>query len=163
MDFISLSNINAISSAAHGLMGSPLVQQIVTDEIFHSLFNMLRRKKGKKLSRSQRRKLANRRRRWFTDNIIMHHKRLHDRNREIVIASAKTKTLAKRLMEQHAPKPETTNKWRDRVDVRDKGRTVRGRVDARRSRARSRWLSVQDLDSSEVALAMADHARTAGG
>lgn len=141
MDFISLANINAISLASNGLLNSPLVEHLLTHELMHAFFSMTYHgSKAKRLTRAQRRKLANRRRRWFVDNIIMHHKRLHDRNREIVVASAKTKSLARRLHKSDAPVPET-RKWRDRVEIRDRGRTIRGRVDARRLRARSRWLS----------------------
>lgn len=140
MDFISLANINAINLASNGLLNSPLVEHLLTHELMHAFFNMAYHgAKRKRLTRAQRRKLANRRRRWFVDNIIMHHKRLHDRNREIVVTSAKTKSLARKL---HGNAPSSENrKWQDRVEIRDRGRVIRGRVDARRLRARSRWLS----------------------
>ena len=144
MIFIDLSSLSSISISASNLMNSPLVHHLIEHEIMHVFFNMMRGSR-KGLSRAQRRKLANRRRRWFTDNIIMHHKRLHDRNREIVIAEAKTLAMAKKL----GKAPESpTNKWRDRVGVRDRGKIIRGRVDARRSRARSRWLSVAETPES---------------
>ncbi len=146
MDYISLSNINNIGIASSGLMNSRVAHQLVGYELFRCLFSSVRRKKGRRLSRSQRRKLFNRKRRWFTDNIIMHHKRLHDRNREIVISSAKSKVSARRLEKAKRKTPQPENRtWRERVEVRDKGRIVRGRVSARRARARSRWLSVSDI------------------
>jgi len=114
----------------------------------HIFFSLMRGSRRKRLTRAQRRKLANNRRRWFTDNIIMHHKRLHDRNREDAIASAKSRIMANKLSDGEetlaAPK-----QWRERFDVRDRGRTVRGRVDARRMRARSRWMSVLDTPDGE--------------
>ncbi len=146
MDFISLANINAINLASSGLMNSPLAHHLIAHEIMHVFFSFVRGPRKANLTRAQKRKLANRRRRWFTDNIIMHHKRLHDRNREIVVASAKTRALSKKLASgQKEPQPESSRKWRDRVEVRDRGRIIRGRIDARRSRARSRWLSVAEM------------------
>jgi len=146
VDFISLANINTISLASSGLINSPLAHHLISHEIMHVFFSFVRGPRKARLSRLQKRKMANRRRRWFTDNIIMHHKRLHDRNREIVVASAKTRALAKKLTAgQKAPQPESSRKWRDRVDTKDRGQTIRGRIDARRSRARSRWLSVADM------------------
>ena len=145
MDFISLANINAIGLASSGLMNSPLAHHLIAHEIMHVFFSFVRGPRKARLTRSQKRKMANRRRRWFTDNIVMHHKRLHDRNREIVVASAKTRALAKKLSAGQAQQPEPSRKWRDRVDTRDRGKTIRGRIDARRSRARSRWLSVAQM------------------
>lgn len=141
LDFVSLANFNAISLASSGLMNSPLVHHLVGHEILHVFFSLVRGSRKSRLTRAQRRKLMNRRRRWFTDNIIMHHKRLHDRNREIVVSSARTRVLTKKLAAS-TPDAAPERKWRDRVDTRDRGRTIRGRIDARRMRARSRWLSV---------------------
>ncbi len=145
---ISLANFNAISLASSGLMNSPLVHHFVGHEILHVFFSLVKGPKGKRLSRSQRRKLLNRRRRWFTDNIVMHHKRLHDRNREVVVSSARTRSLAKKLAAGTTPEKAAPRKWRDRVDTRDRGLSIRGRVEARRSRARSRWLSVAGTSHS---------------
>jgi hypothetical protein len=47
----------------------------------------------KGMSKAQRKKRGRRRFRLFVDNIIMHHKRLHDRNRQIVIDLARTRVL----------------------------------------------------------------------
>ena len=145
MFFISLANFNAINLAASGLMNSPLAHHLINHEILHVFFSVIRGPRRSRLTRAQRRKMANRRRRWFTDNIIMHHKRLHDRNREIVIASAKTRVVAKKLAaSQPSPNKPSPTKWRDRVDIKDRGMSIRGRIDARRMRARSRWLSVSE-------------------
>jgi hypothetical protein len=142
MDFVSLTNIGASSLSASGILGSPLVHHLIGHEIMHSFFSMIRGKKGKKLTRAQRRKLMNSRRRWFTDNVIMHHKRIHDKNRQIVVSSAKDRAMSKKLGRGTKMAPSNSTRWRDRVDIHDRGLTIRGRIDARRLRARSRWLSV---------------------
>lgn len=100
------------------------------------------------------RKAANRKRRWFVDNIIMHHKRLHDRNRAIVVSNARTRALAKRdSVKKESPtlaRSHTQTLQREREmpkqnsgpSLRERARSLRGRVDSRRLRARSRWLTV---------------------
>lgn len=147
IDFISIANFNAVSLASSGLLSSPLVQHLVGHEILHVFFSLVRGSRKSRLTRAQRRKMMNRRQRWFTDNIIMHHKRLHDRNREIVVSSVRTRVLAKKLAAA-SPATNVQRKWRDRVDTRDRGLSIRGRIDARRSRARSRWLSVSTTSAS---------------
>ena len=131
-----------------------LINELATHALAHTLYSHIRgaRKVGA-MSRSHRRRVANRRRRWFVDNIIMHHKRLHDKNREIAISNVRNRLLEKKealkkqaLSLHHAspPKNEAT-KWRDKTaDTKDRGLTIRGRLDARRLRARSRWLSVAE-------------------
>jgi hypothetical protein len=70
----------------------------------------------------------------------MHHRRIHNKNREIIVNSAKEKFLARRL---GIKKPvESPRKWRDRVDIKDRGLKIRGLIEARKTRARSRWVSV---------------------
>ena len=142
LNFVSLANFNSIGLASSGLMNSPMAQHLVGHEMLHVFFSLIRGPRKSRLSRARRRKLTNRRCRWFTDNIIMHHKRLHDRNREVVISSVRTRVLAKKLAAATPDAKPNPRKWRDRVDTRDRGRSIRGRIDARRSRARSRWLSV---------------------
>jgi len=101
------------------------------------------------------RKSSNRKRRWFVDNIVMHHKRLHDRNRAIVVSNARSRALAKReSLKKNSPSlqkqsPSFMERHRDNSpqsqnDLREKAKSLRGRVDARRLRARSRWLSVME-------------------
>ena len=119
------------------------MSHVIDHEIMSVLFSLIKGPRKARLSRAQSRKMMNRRRRWFTDNIIMHHKRLHDRNREIVVASTRERVLAKKAA-ANSPQVSASHKWRDRVDsTRERGSTIRGRIDARRSRARSRWVSVQ--------------------
>jgi len=147
INFIGLANFNAISLASSGLLSSPLVQHLVGNEISHVFFSLIRGSRRSRLTRARRRKMMNRRQRWFTDNIIMHHKRLHDRNREIVVSSVRARVLAKKLAAS-SPAVNVERKWRDRVDTKDRGLSIRGRIDARRARARSRWLSVATTSSS---------------
>jgi len=119
----------------------------------HSFARRSRRRKG--LSRREMRKSSNRKRRWFVDNIVMHHKRLHDRNRAIVVSNARSRALAKReSLKKNSPSlqkqsPSFMERHRDNSpqsqnDLREKAKSLRGRVDARRLRARSRWLSVME-------------------
>lgn len=107
------------------------------------------------MSRRQMRKTANRKRRWFVDNIVMHHKRLHDRNRAIVVSNARSRALAKReALKKSSLTPQKQsqtfaqrardNSPQSQDNLREKAKSLRGRVDARRLRARSRWLSVME-------------------
>ncbi len=106
------------------------------------------------LSRRLRRKNANIRRRWFVDNIILHHKRLHDKNRELAIVKAREQAVARRdalkkkqelaLEKARNPQKEQERKWRELVELKERSNSVRGRIDSRRMRARSRWLSVSE-------------------
>lgn len=111
------------------------------------------RKKG--LTKAQRKKLMMRRRRMFVDNIIMHHKRLHDKNREQIIDETKAKLTKK--APQKAPaerpgssiqlgKPNQDFKWREKAKpARENFRTnrekiqVKGAVDIDREKSRSKW------------------------
>lgn len=98
------------------------------------------------------RKMSNRKKRWFVDNIIMHHKRLHDRNRELVVSNARTRALARK--KDRDQKPQITQstqlthqrnndlKWQQRVQTKDRGAEIRDRLNARKLRANSRWASI---------------------
>lgn len=132
-------------------MNPGLVHDLAGHALAHTLYSHIRRgKRG--ISRRKARKIANRKRRFFVDNIIMHHKRLHDRNRELLISKARSRALARRRAAQSKPEVikqallqksrDDASQWRDRTDLKEKGLALRGRVDARRLRARSRWLSV---------------------
>jgi hypothetical protein len=95
------------------------------------------------------RKAANMKRRWFVDNIIMHHRRLHAHNRQLIVSNARQRALRKKkglqldhdqhsFARQQAKKPDQGQKQ----DFRTRIEKMRGRVDDRRMRARSRWLTV---------------------
>ncbi len=155
MTFINLPNVGTLTlDAASLLQAHPtLLQQIVGDKLMHSLQKYLGRIRGRHgMSRRMMRKSRNRKRRRFVDNIIMHHKRLHDHNRAIVVSNARSRALAKRsaLKQDHleyALTPEQIHKRSEEKSYHassfsERVNTMRGRVDARRLRTRSRWLSV---------------------
>ncbi len=122
-----------------------LVHEVAGHAIAHSLYSFIRRA-GRGASRRQNRRQSNMRRRWFVDNIIMHHKRLHDRNRELIVNNVRAMVLArKKDIEKNSAglsKARLDAKWRDRTSIKERGVVVRGRVDARLLRARSKWLSI---------------------
>lgn len=130
---------------AMSLVGGKMVEAALGGASpFFSIFNFA--KKG--LTRAQRRKLARRRYRMFVDNIIMHHKRLHDRNREIVVSNAKAIALHKskpkeltRPSSSMSPRREDT-KWRDRFSSRQNILEARSQIESRKIRAKSRWNSI---------------------
>jgi hypothetical protein len=160
MTFLSLPAIGSLTlNVTNFLQANPaLIHQIAGDALTHALHSYSRRAGRRKgLSRREMRKTANRKRRWFVDNIIMHHKRLHDRNRAIVVSNARTRALAKR---DSLKKPSSNNHHESFLqreghrggvsnfssssnssNLRKRAELIRGRVDARKIRARSRWLS----------------------
>ncbi len=160
MTFFVLPSIGTLAFDVGNLLAtSPaLINEVAGHALAHALYSHVRRARpGRGISRRQSRKLANRKRRWFVDNIIMHHKRLHDRNREIVISNARTRALAKRKSKEEQ-KPSLANSpslqrdqsqsshWRNRIDsqrnLKQKGSEIRSRLEARQLRARSRWLAL---------------------
>lgn len=94
----------------------------------------------------------------FVDNIIMHHRRLHEQNREMTVKMAKEIMRSYNKPKKQAPgkhqtralasrsKPKTIQKspdlWRDRAAIRERTKSIRGLIDLHRTRARSRWVSV---------------------
>ncbi len=127
-----------------------LVHEVAGHAVAHSMYSFVRRA-SRGASRRQTRRDMNRRRRWFVDNIIMHHKRLHDRNRELIVNNVRAKVLAKKQaaqknslsVESKQKSQDQSTKWRDRnPSVKERSVALRGMVDARRLRARSRWLSI---------------------
>ena len=140
---------------AMSLVGSSAIDIASGSNPFFSAFNFAR----KGLTKAQRKKLARRRYRMFVDNIIMHHKRIHDRNREIAINNAKA------LGKKEKPKegrPRTVisprrqdHKWRDRFNSRQNISLIRERISSRRMRAESRWKTIinerREGTASEIA------------
>lgn len=133
-----------------------LVQEIADHALVHFLYHQVRRfLRRKGLSRREMRKMGNRRRRIFVDNIIMHHKRLHDKNREMIVSNARNKALARR--EKAKKEPPSLTKSEIKYDdfrmryasksLKERGEKLRGHNDARRLRARSRWLSVMQTNA----------------
>lgn len=135
-----------------------MIHHLAGHALVHSLYSHVHSNRKIGLSRRLRRKNANMRRRWFVDNIIMHHKRLHDQNRELAVKNARSQIISRRdelkkkqqLALERAKNPhlDKEKKWQELVIMREKSQAVRGRIDARRIRARSRWLSVADEKKS---------------
>jgi hypothetical protein len=129
-----------------------LTEHVLEQALMRNLHSHVRKGKIAGLSRSGRRKVANRRRRWFVDNIIMHHKRLHDKNRQVAVDAMRKKALEKReaLKKRQPTLTEALSldkgplRWRDKLDVKERSQTARDRIHCRKSRAQSRWLSVKD-------------------
>jgi hypothetical protein len=134
-------------------MNPALIHDIAGHGLAHVLHSHVRKSSRKKvMSRRMARKMSNRKKRWFVDNIIMHHKRLHDRNRELVVSNARTRALARK--KDRDQKPQITQstqlihqrnndlKWQQRVQTKDRGAEIRDRLNARKLRANSRWASI---------------------
>ena len=155
MTFILLPSIGALTINVGSFISAHpgLINDLAGHALAHALYSHIRRGSRGGISRRESRKTMNRRRRWFVDNIILHHKRLHDRNRALVISNARSRALAKRRVPernsmsiqnsslQHERDGSTT-KWRNAVNLKERGASLRGTTDAKRLRARSRWLSV---------------------
>ncbi len=122
---------------------------MLSPRIIALLFSLVRRRKrvqkhGRCLSLAERRKLVNRRQRWFTDNIIMHHKRLHDKNREIAVRLSYEKIIDKQRFRDPILSKQNLS-WRQRVDVKNHASLIKERLRARKIRAVSRWGSLVEL------------------
>ena len=156
MTFISLP-IGTLTLDVTSLIAAHpgLIYDIGGHALAHALYSHIRRRHHSGLSRREMRKTANRKRRWFVDNIIMHHKRLHDRNRAVLISNARSRALAMRNTVKKEPlSPQQENslhrdqdpkmKWRNAINLKEKGKELRGRSDARRLRARSKWLTIME-------------------
>jgi hypothetical protein len=119
---------------------------MLSPRIVALLFSLVRRRKrvrkrGRSLSLSERRKLINRKQRWFTDNIIMHHRRLHDKNREIAVRLSYEKIIDKQKSRNPILSKQNLS-WCQRVDVKNRALLVKERLRARKVRAISRWGSL---------------------
>ncbi len=162
MTFIVIPHVASLTFDASNLLnGNPSLLNQVGQEVLsralHSFLSRSNRRRG--MSRREMRKATNRKRRWFVDNIIMHHKRLHDRNRAIVVSNARSRALAKREASKNNRTPSiqsyTTQQrerkrtqWQNGSSLKERGVALRGAVDARRTRARSRWLAMMAAPAS---------------
>ncbi len=141
------------------IFGSEQLTAIVNSELFRSIaqegaveaiFCLFRKRKKRRLSRSKRRKLASRKRRKFVDRVIMRHQEIHQKNRDLVLEEPeelerrrKLKRKKKKIKEKEKEKRSNNGqKWQSSEDIKHKGTIIRGRIDARRLKARSRWLSI---------------------
>ncbi len=157
--FFSVANIGSIAFSPGAFMAShPMIAyELIGHSMGHILFGFLKRNRRKRgFSRSQMRKTVNRRRRQFVDNIIMHHQRLANINRQIIVSNARERALAKK--EKFRTQSETRSsfmrtpessrnqdakkRWQGGLSLKERGQKMRGMIDARRTRARSRWLTI---------------------
>ncbi len=81
----------------------------------------------------------------FVDNIIMHHKRLHDKNRQITIDLV-SKNLNKKEKDRKKEKRERElrqkNQWRQKYAKNNRALEIKERISARRIRAKSGWVAM---------------------
>ncbi|NBX53211.1 MAG: hypothetical protein EBT63_06155 [Proteobacteria bacterium] len=159
--FLALANIGTIAFSPSALMAShPVIAfELAGHSLGHILHGFLKRNRKKRgLSRSQMRKMANRRRRQFVDNIIMHHQRLANINRQVVVSNARERALARREKmkkqidmrnfdsrsnsQSFEKEQDIKKRWRGGISLKERGQKIRGMTDARRTRARSRWLTI---------------------
>lgn len=127
-------------------------QALAGHALAHTMYGQIRRAARRRgTNRRQMRKTTHRKRRRFVDNIIMHHKRLHDKNRQLIISNARSRALARRNQVKKSPSLEHARdlkqddvKMKYTSNLKQRGERLRGHVDARKMRARSRWLSVMD-------------------
>jgi hypothetical protein len=154
--YLSLPTVGSMTlDVGNFLTANPmLVHEVAGHALAHALYSYSRQRgRGRGMSRRQMRKSSNRKRRWFVDNIIMHHRRLHDRNREIVISNVRARVEARKKLEKkkleksqnslaRGPSPSHQTRVRNVVNLKERAAELRGSVDARKTRARQRWISL---------------------
>ena len=81
----------------------------------------------------------------------MHHKRMHDKDRDLVINKAKerlnerkkqVKSKTKSLKYIDNGSKEQRPNWQQTVLIQNRGSDIRGRIQTKKIRARTRWASV---------------------
>ena len=155
MTFIILPAVGTLTfDVGNFLATNPaLIHEVAGHALAHALYSHIRRGgRSRGLNRRQARKTSNRKRRWFVDNIIMHHKRIHDRNRELVITNARTRALNRRKeLEKKSTQlgsstlqhvRDQSGPQRNLVNLKARGAEIRSRANARKLRAESRWASI---------------------
>lgn len=103
-----------------------------------------------RFEKRQLRKIRNARRRWFVDNIIMHHKRIHDQNNKLKLDKSKENIKLNKNPKINRGNISLISKsrndccenWQNNLLLKERGRKIRGRIDSRKIRARSRWVSI---------------------
>lgn len=137
-------------------MHPALINELASDALIHMLHSHSRRNGPRRrgLSRRAARKAFNRKRRRFVDNIIMHHKRLHDHNRKLSIKNARQRAIErkKQLEEpsllkesqalEHQRKKQESTKWQDKVNIKKRSLDLRSTTNAKKLRAQSRWATL---------------------
>lgn len=141
-NFLSMNPTLITSAAGYGLA--------------HVLFSHIRRSgHGGRVNRRVARKMANRRRRRFVDNIIMHHKRLHDRNREAAVGNARLRALARQKKLTNTPTQSTalqhkrskTQSYSSKTPLLERAKSLRSNTESKRIRAQSRWASIMRMEN----------------
>ena len=128
-----------------------LIDEIAGYSLIKLLYSRSRIPRLNRFNKRQLRKLRNARRRWFVDNIIMHHRRIHEKQNKL----AKSKQIAnlpnnkdaarnKKVISYNPKRKDFNfkNNWQDNYLLKERGVKIRGRIDARELRARSRWVSI---------------------
>ncbi len=126
-----------------------LIHDIAGYSLARLLYSHVRISRLTSSGRKKLRKLRNRRRRWFVDNIIMHHKRLHDNQRALIAKKSQRKSLSinkhsktRERIKQSVDLNADSFRWRNSLSIKDRAVEIRGRIDARKLRARSRWATI---------------------
>jgi Zn-dependent oligopeptidase len=105
------------------------------------LLSILKSKKKQKLTKAQRKRIANEKRRKFIANIVMHHHELHQENRKKAIEKEKSRILSN-IVRRPKVKSFIELQREERArkkEINNSLSLARDRVYARRVRSRSRW------------------------
>ncbi len=140
MRYIDSTSIGAISS----IMGGSRPPVPRGSGVYSLVFGLAG---ARKMSNAQRKKASRRKSRFFVDNIIMHHKRLHDKNRQITIDLVKKKSQEKekdKKKQKEELVQKDQRKWRDKYDRNKRTLAIKERINARRIRAKSSWTALMD-------------------
>lgn len=165
MTFLAIPQIDALvfDTSSFISMHPALVHEIASHSLAHVIYSYIKRTCHRRgLSRREIRKIINRRNRWFVDNIIMHHKRLHDYNRQVVVRDARKRSVDKKKSftdsyknryseEQNESKLQNRSHFYDTQNYHEsedeknkrqqKTKEIMLRLESRKKRARSRWIA----------------------
>lgn len=166
MTFLAIPQIDALvfDTSSFISMHPALVHEIASHSLAHVIYSYIKRTCHRRgLNRREMRKIINRRNRWFVDNIIMHHKRLHDYNRQIVIRDARKRAIDKKKFnfadnyksksneEDNESKIQNRSHFYDTQNYQEseeekhkreeKTKEIMLRLESRKKRAKSRWLA----------------------
>ncbi len=100
-----------------------LIDEIASYSLIRLLYSRSRIPRLNRFNKRQLRKLRNSRRRWFVDNIIMHHRRIHDKQDKL-IKSRQINNLAKNKDESRNKKIITYNPRKKTLIIRIVGKKI---------------------------------------
>lgn len=165
MSFLILPTFDSLVFDASSFisMHPAVVHEVGSHTLAHVLYSFIKRTCHRKgLSRREIRKIIHRRNRWFVDNIIMHHKRLHDLNRQLIINNARKNALARSSLTNHVKNEQNNNnsnfssnfkndvndntnhqnKFKsDNASNKKRAEELILRIKLKKRRARSRWVA----------------------